>query len=103
MSSPLGSLRTAWILAAFASSACVMPEHGEVVAAREAWETCVEAESEAHDDCRLLQERLRIVQRRYEERARSAWGCDPAREACVPRRADARADGGREETPWLSF
>jgi len=66
----------------FVSAACLHREHADVEAARQAHLECVAEHSPSHTDCVALEERLLDTQRRYEQNARRAWGCDPAQEDC---------------------
>ena len=68
--------------AALLLAGCVTQEHRAVIESREAYARCVEAHSASYGECEALHERQLAEQRRYEENARRAWGCDPAREEC---------------------
>jgi len=68
------------------SLSCVSREHGEVRAAREAYENCIAKHAKSHSDCGVLQERFLEAQRRYHDSSRRAWSCDPAQEECPTKR-----------------
>ena len=74
------------LLAATAASGCVSQQHEDVIAAREAYAQCVEANSRDIGECDALRERLIAAQRRYEDDARLAWGCDPESGDCPTER-----------------
>jgi len=67
-------------LAAALGLACVAGEQQRLNDAREAWERCLERD--APGGCEAERARYQAASREYEERARSAWGCDPAQEEC---------------------
>ena len=74
--------RAALWLAAVAAAGCVSQQHDAVLAAREVYAQCVEANTQDVGECDALRERLLAAQQRYEADARDAWGCDPASSDC---------------------
>jgi hypothetical protein len=60
----------------------VSQERRDAAAARQAVERCVAEHSESAPECVALRERQLAAQRRYQENAKRAWGCDPAQEQC---------------------
>ena len=54
--------------------------------AQDAYDDCVLEVSASHPDCEALRISLLEAQRRYQENARRAWGCNAKEEECpVPR------------------
>lgn len=68
----------------FWASACAADSHRDLVAARARYERCVSDQGAAR--CAAEQQRLEAVERRYEDEARRAWGCDPVHEDCPTKR-----------------
>lgn len=60
--------------------ACVAREQQRLNDAREEWQRCLERA--APGGCEAERSRYEAANREYEERARRAWGCDPAQEEC---------------------
>jgi hypothetical protein len=62
--------------------ACVTDERDDAARAEKAYRECVALHPRSSPACASLEERMLAAQRRYQERSRRAWACDPAQEQC---------------------
>jgi uncharacterized protein involved in exopolysaccharide biosynthesis len=65
---------------------CVTKERHELAEARKAYDQCVRELSASQPECIALDEKRRMLQKQYEDRAQRAWGCDPNGDTCPPAR-----------------